>query len=94
MSFFLMVAAVALTAMLFRFHVEQRNRESGLLAAVGVPAGKVLRWRLAEGLCVVVAGSVLGAPAGGGLHPRLAVVARLDLGCGAAAACSGFMRRR
>ena len=27
MSFFLIVAAVALTAMLFRFNVEQRNRE-------------------------------------------------------------------
>jgi len=61
MSFFLMIAAVALTAMLFRFHIEQRNRESGLLAAVGVPANKMLRWRLAEGLCVVAAGSVVGA---------------------------------
>ena len=61
MSLFLMVAAVALTAMMFRFHIEQRNRESGLLAALGIPANKVLRWRLMEGFCVVVAGSAAGA---------------------------------
>ena len=61
MSLFLMVAAVALTAMLFRFHIEQRNRESGLLAALGIPARRLLRWRLSEGLCVVAAGSAIGA---------------------------------
>ena len=61
MSMFLMAASVALTAMLFRFHIEQRNRESGLLAAVGIPAGRILRWRLMEGLCVVTAGCVAGA---------------------------------
>jgi putative ABC transport system permease protein len=61
MSLFLMAAAVALTALLFRFHIEQRNRESGLLAALGIAPGKVLRWRLLEGLCVVAAGSGLGA---------------------------------
>jgi len=61
MSLFLMAAAVALTALLFRFHIEQRNRESGLLAALGIPPGKVLRWRLLEGLCVVAAGCGIGA---------------------------------
>ncbi len=61
MSLFLMVAAVALTAMLFRFHIEQRNRESGLLDALGIPAKRILRWRMAEGLCVVAAGSGIGA---------------------------------
>ncbi|WP_193211734.1 ABC transporter permease [Luteolibacter marinus] len=61
MSFFLILAAVALTAMLFRFNVEQRNHESGLLAALGIPAGKILRWRLLEGAIVVTIGSILGA---------------------------------
>lgn len=61
MSFFLILAAVALTAMLFRFNIEQRNHETGLLAALGIPAGKILRWRLLEGLTVVSFGSVLGA---------------------------------
>jgi ABC-type antimicrobial peptide transport system permease subunit len=61
MSFFLILSAVALTAMLFRFNVEQRNHESGLLAALGIPAEKILRWRLLEGLAVVTLGSALGA---------------------------------
>lgn len=61
MSLFLMAAAVALTAMLFRFHIEQRNRESGLLDALGIPAKKILRWRMTEGLCLVLAGSAAGA---------------------------------
>jgi putative ABC transport system permease protein len=60
MSFFLILAAVALTAMLFRFNVEQRNHESGLLAAVGIPARKILRWRMLEGLVVVTIGGILG----------------------------------
>ncbi len=60
MSFFLILAAVALTAMLFRFNVEQRNTESGLLTAVGIPAKKILHWRLAEGLVVITLGALLG----------------------------------
>jgi len=61
MSFFLIVAAVALTAMLFRFNIEQRNTESGLLTAVGIPAKKILRWRLGEGLVIITLGAILGA---------------------------------
>ncbi|MBJ05567.1 MAG: hypothetical protein CMO40_00385 [Verrucomicrobiaceae bacterium] len=60
MSFFLIVASVALSAMLFRFNIEQRNRESGLLAALGIPARKVLRWRLLEGLVIVTLGGLIG----------------------------------
>lgn len=60
MSFFLILAAVALTAMLFRFNVEQRNHESGLLAALGISCKKILHWRLLEGLVVVTLGSALG----------------------------------
>ncbi len=62
MSFFLIVAAITLVAMLFRFNVELRNRESGLLAAVGVPARKVMRWRMWEALVVVTAGSAVALP--------------------------------
>ena len=60
MSFFLIVAAVALLAMLFRFNVEQRTTEGALLSAVGIPAGRVMRWRLGEALVVVVAGVLVG----------------------------------
>jgi ABC-type lipoprotein release transport system permease subunit len=61
MSLFLIAAAVGLTAMLFRFHIEQRNRESGLMTALGIPASNLLRWRMLEGLGVVLAGSAMGA---------------------------------
>lgn len=60
MSLFLMAAAVALAAMLFRFHIEQRNRESALLATLGVAPARVLWWRLGEGLGVVALGGALG----------------------------------
>lgn len=62
MSFFLIVAAAALVALLFRFNVELRNHESGLLAAVGVSPRKVMRWRMWEALVVVVVGAVLAVP--------------------------------
>jgi ABC-type antimicrobial peptide transport system permease subunit len=62
MSFFLIVAAVVLVAMLFRFNVELRNKESGLLAAVGVSPRKIMRWRMWEALVVVVAGSAVALP--------------------------------
>jgi hypothetical protein len=60
MSFFLIVAAVALLAMLFRFNVEQRTSEGGLLSALGIRAGKVMKWRLGEALVAVVVGVLVG----------------------------------
>jgi ABC-type antimicrobial peptide transport system permease subunit len=53
MSFFLILAALGLVAMLFQFVLLQRNREDALLAAVGVMPRTVLRWRLVEG-CVLL----------------------------------------
>ena len=61
MSFFLILAAVALVAMLFRFNVEQRTEEGALLSAVGIGAKKITRWRLGEAFCVVLGGAVIGA---------------------------------
>ncbi|MFT7303251.1 MAG: putative ABC transport system permease protein [Akkermansiaceae bacterium] len=61
MSFFLILAAVALVAMLFRFNVEQRAEEGALLMAVGVPAKKITNWRIGEAFFVVLGGAILGA---------------------------------
>jgi len=61
MSFFLILAAVALVAMLFRFNVEQRAEEGALLTALGVPTKKMSHWRLGEAFFVVLAGAILGA---------------------------------
>ena len=43
-SFFVIVAAMALTGMFFAFTMEQRNRQAGLLLALGIPRKKVRRF--------------------------------------------------
>ena len=62
MSFFLIVAALGLVAMLFQFSLLQRNREDALLAAVGVSPRRLLRWRLAEGAVLLLLGLLAGLP--------------------------------
>jgi putative ABC transport system permease protein len=63
-SFFLIVAALLLTALLFVFNLEQRNAEVGLLRALGFSDRKV-RWIfLLEGACVAGLGTLLGLLAG------------------------------
>jgi putative ABC transport system permease protein len=59
-SFFIIVAALALTGMLFVFSIEQRNQQAGVLLAIGYTAGKVRRLFLLEGIVLAIAGSLLG----------------------------------
>jgi putative ABC transport system permease protein len=59
-SFFLILAAVILVGLLFRLAVEQRVRQWGLLAAVGLSPREIARLMLGEGLLLVVIGGVLG----------------------------------
>ena len=60
MSFFLIIAAIALVTMLFRFNVEQRAEEGALLSAVGIPVKKISNWRMGEAFFVVLAGAIVG----------------------------------
>ena len=60
-SVFVIVAAMALAGMLFAFAMEQRNRQAGLLLAVGMPRRKVRRLFLAEGAVLAALGAALGA---------------------------------
>lgn len=62
MSFFLILAALGLVAMLFQLSLLQRNREDALLGAVGLTGGRLLRWRLAEGGVILLLGCLLGLP--------------------------------
>ncbi len=64
LSFFLIIAAVLLTGLLFVFGIEQRSRQVGLLLAVGFRPWRVRRWMLAEGGVLAVVGAVVGATAG------------------------------
>jgi ABC-type antimicrobial peptide transport system permease subunit len=63
-SFFLILAAILLTALLFVFHLEQRNAQAGLLLALGF-SGRKVRWLfLTEGACVAGLGTLLGLLSG------------------------------
>jgi ABC-type antimicrobial peptide transport system permease subunit len=59
-SFFLIVAAVLLVAMLFRLNIEQRARQVGLLAAVGFSPRRLRLIALAEGMTLAMLGGLVG----------------------------------
>lgn len=59
-SFFVIIAALALTGMLFAFSIEQRNRQAGLLLALGLSKIKVRLLVLGEGLCISFFGVLVG----------------------------------
>jgi ABC-type antimicrobial peptide transport system permease subunit len=63
-SFFLVLAALLLMALLFQFGVEQRAAEVGTLLALGFTAKQVRRLLLAEGAALAFLGGVLGALGG------------------------------
>ncbi len=59
-SFFLIVAAALLVAMLFRLNIEQRARQIGLIGALGFTPGGMRRLALGEGMLIALAGGVVG----------------------------------
>ena len=65
-SFFIIAAAIALVALLFRLEIDRRAVQIGTLLALGLPPRMVRRMLLGEGLAVVAVGSLLGVPAGVG----------------------------
>ncbi len=63
-SFFLIVSAALLVAMLLRLNIEQRSRQFGLLAAVGFTGRSLTRLALAEGAVLASLGSAMGLALG------------------------------
>jgi len=61
MSFFLIVAALLLTGMLFVFGMQQRASQLGTLQALGYPIKTVRRLMLGEGLLIALVGVAGGA---------------------------------
>ena len=59
-SFFLVVSALMLTTLFFKFGIEQRAREIGTLQAIGFSDSEVRKLFLAEGILLAVIGSLLG----------------------------------
>ena len=70
LSFFLIIAALVLTGLLFALGAEQRAEETGVLMAVGFPAKRVRRLMLAEGGALTLIGAVAGT-VGGVAYTRL-----------------------
>src|SRR5262249_53168867 len=63
-SFFLIIAALILMALLFQFGLEQRSVEVGTLLALGFLPKQVRRLILAEGCALAFLGALLGTLAG------------------------------
>jgi ABC-type lipoprotein release transport system permease subunit len=60
LSFFLLVAAIILTALLFRFNLENRSTQIGLFAALGFKQKQVRGFFLSEGFVVALFGGITG----------------------------------
>lgn len=84
LSFFLIAAALLLTALLFRFGLEARAEEVGTLTALGVPRRRVRRLFLGEAAVVALGGAAAGA-LGGVLCARLLLYALATVWRGAVA---------
>ncbi len=63
-SFFLIIAALILLALLFQFGVEKRASEAGILLALGLPPRQVRRLWLGEGIAIAALGGLAGALCG------------------------------
>jgi ABC-type antimicrobial peptide transport system permease subunit len=63
-SFFLILSALLLMALLFQFGLEQRGTEVGTLLAMGFTPGRVRMLLLVEASFIALAGGVLGAVCG------------------------------
>ncbi len=60
LSFFILVAAIILTALLFRFNLENRSAQVGLLAALGFQDKQVRSFYHWEGLVISAFGALVG----------------------------------
>ncbi|MCP4708127.1 MAG: FtsX-like permease family protein [Planctomycetes bacterium] len=72
LSFFIIVAALALIGLLFVFGVEQRRGEVGMLLSMGFKQKQIRRLFLMEGVILAALGSVLGI-AGGIIYTKLMI---------------------
>ena len=60
LSFFILLASIILTALLFRLNLENLTSQIGLFSALGFPQKLVQQFYLFEGFIIAVFGSVLG----------------------------------
>jgi putative ABC transport system permease protein len=61
MSFFIIVAAVLLTVLIYSLHFTRRSGETALLSGLGFSAKAIIRLRFAESSLVILMGSIAGS---------------------------------
>ena len=64
LSFFIITAALLLTALLFSLHAQKRKSETAIMAAMGFRKKEIIRILFLETLVVIISGSILGTIAG------------------------------
>ncbi len=64
LSFFIIAAALLLTALLFSLHAQKRIAESGILATLGFRKKQIISILFAETSLVIITGGIIGAIAG------------------------------
>lgn len=61
MSFFIIVAGILLTVLIYRLHFNRRSQETALLSGLGFGKKLIIRLRLTESSMVILTGSVAGS---------------------------------
>lgn len=64
MSFFIIVAGILLTVLIYSLNTESRSQETGILSGLGFSKRQIIRIRFSESLITIIIGSILGAFAG------------------------------
>lgn len=64
LSFFVIVAGIMLTVLIYTLHFERRSTETALLSGFGFKTATIVRLRFMESALVIIAGSILGALVG------------------------------
>jgi putative ABC transport system permease protein len=60
MSFFIILAGILLTLLIYTLHFQKRNNETALLSGLGFGQNRIIKLRIAETLLIVFLGSIFG----------------------------------
>lgn len=60
MSFFIILAGILLTVLIYALHFQRRSKETALLSSMGFSVRKILIIRIIESLFIIILGSVVG----------------------------------
>ena len=61
MSFFVIVAGILLTVLIYSLNIESRNQETGILSGLGFSKKRIIRIRFSENFITIIIGSIVGA---------------------------------